>query len=252
VSLPSHTFIQLLTGLTFLVKFLRLDINLTPLFELLRCSTCNTVIRGSMYECIVEECTQKGSKGIFCQDCRYETKHTEPHLVKVYRHCILREAIDPEISRKICHCTTLYHNDSNGHPRELFPVCKSDQHRDAPRGGGLRCGLLTLGDHVAEAKYQGILLKLEKRKNLQDAQRIIEATKTRNQETARRKAERERRKSKPTSRQKSTASVGTFEAQNSDEDIPFFMKDFTDRYPFGNVHMALRFGPLLFENGVMQ
>ena len=38
----------------------------------------------------------------------------------------------------------------------------------------------------------------------------------------------------------------------ADEDIPLFFRQFTEKYPFGNVHMALRVGPLVIENGVSQ
>jgi hypothetical protein len=37
-----------------------------------------------------------------------------------------------------------------------------------------------------------------------------------------------------------------------DQDIPFFLKEITNRYPFGNVHMSLMVGPLVIENGVPQ
>lgn len=35
-----------------------------------------------------------------------------------------------------------------------------------------------------------------------------------------------------------------------DDDIPLFFRRHTEKYPFGNVHMALRVGPLVLENGV--
>jgi hypothetical protein len=38
----------------------------------------------------------------------------------------------------------------------------------------------------------------------------------------------------------------------ANEDIPLFFRQFTEKYPFGNVHMALRVGPLVIENGVSQ
>jgi hypothetical protein len=48
----------------------------------------------------------------------------------------------------------------------------------------------------------------------------------------------------------SSTSVAT-EAQ-ADGDIPLYFRKFTEKYPFGNVHMALRVGPLIIENGVSQ
>ncbi|KAK9860252.1 hypothetical protein MYU51_010677 [Penicillium brevicompactum] len=46
----------------------------------------------------------------------------------------------------------------------------------------------------------------------------------------------------------STTSVAS--EATADEDIPLFFRRYTERYPFGNVHMALRVGPLVIENGV--
>ncbi|ENH63159.1 hypothetical protein FOC1_g10009050 [Fusarium oxysporum f. sp. cubense race 1] len=34
------------------------------------------------------------------------------------------------------------------------------------------------------------------------------------------------------------------------EDIPMYLRSTIEKYPYGNVHMALRFGPLIIENGV--
>ncbi|CAM1505284.1 Fc.00g109210.m01.CDS01 [Cosmosporella sp. VM-42] len=49
----------------------------------------------------------------------------------------------------------------------------------------------------------------------------------------------------------SSVSSGTTEAR-ADEDIPPFFRKFVEKYPFGNVHMALRVGPLVIQNGVSQ
>ena len=38
----------------------------------------------------------------------------------------------------------------------------------------------------------------------------------------------------------------------ADEDIPLFFRQYTQQYPYGNVHMALPVGPLVIENGVAQ
>ena len=34
------------------------------------------------------------------------------------------------------------------------------------------------------------------------------------------------------------------------KDIPFYLRSVTNNIPWGNVHMALWFGPLVIENGV--
>ena len=39
-------------------------------------------------------------------------------------------------------------------------------------------------------------------------------------------------------------------AEELENDVPSYMRKYTDRYPFGNVHVALQFGPVVIENGV--
>ena len=79
----------------------------------------------------------------------------------------------------------------------------------------MQCGLLKLPELVALAKYDGMQTVLGKGKGMDNVKKI--------------------------SRDK-----------KSDKDIPFFFRKYTEKYPFGNVHMALRVGPLLVENGVAQ
>jgi hypothetical protein len=38
----------------------------------------------------------------------------------------------------------------------------------------------------------------------------------------------------------------------ADNDIPLFFRKTVEKYPYGNVHMALRIGPIVIENGVSQ
>lgn len=40
------------------------------------------------------------------------------------------------------------------------------------------------------------------------------------------------------------------EEKLASKEIPLLYRKFTNRYPFGNVHVALMFGPLMIENGV--
>jgi hypothetical protein len=122
----------------------------------------------------------------------------------------------------------------------------------------MRCGLLNLGTLVAEAKYQGMLSKHEKRISLADQKHIDEAREAQRQREAA-KAARSRGPSLKVYEQPSLVDTGnrnaeagrstTLEESRADGDIPFFLREFVNKFPFGNVHMALRIGPLIIENG---
>jgi hypothetical protein len=128
----------------------------------------------------------------------------------------------------------------------------------------MRCGLLNLGSIVAEAKYEGMLSKHEKKVNLSDQQRILEPLEQQRRFEAGRaaKAAKAARARKPALQQYTQPSLvdtgirsaeagntTAFEESQFDEDIPFFLREFMNKFPFGNVHMALRIGPLIIENG---
>ena len=82
------------------------------------------------------------------------------------------------------------------------------------------------------------MLRLDKRSTLEKEKRLAR------EEAKRRESQ---KLTNPYQRQTATETVDEKEAE---EDIPFFMRRITDRYPFGNVHMALRVGPIIIENGV--
>ncbi|KAI9868519.1 MAG: hypothetical protein M1813_005963 [Trichoglossum hirsutum] len=236
-----------------------------PIFAPLRCIACQDVIRGSFFHRVGE----LSSSGV-CESCFRKSKASWTNTVKTYKHCILREAITGEISRQICRCSSVPRADPDGKSRPLFPMASHGEHR-------AQCGLLDLVDSVAQAKYEGWLLPMEKRLNLSEEKRYSEE-KTRE---ASARMEKERRKERAqgkkeaskaaraasrgktglhsatnsslvqsTERTPTIESTAAVEEDEANEDIPAFMKPFTDRYPFGNIHMALRVGPLLIENGV--
>lgn len=47
-----------------------------------------------------------------------------------------------------------------------------------------------------------------------------------------------------------TITLGVADEDLDEETIPFYLRRYTKKSPFGNVHMALRIGPLMIENGV--
>jgi hypothetical protein len=204
--------------------------------------------------------------GTICEECYRESHYGQRGLIKAYKHCILEETITPSASRNICRCSTVPHFDSNGRSRTLFPIEEEDKHRNIE--GGMQCGLLKLGELVAEAKYDGIQTTIKKRIRLSDEKRLREEQQKERKETEAKVKAKEavrggnRRRKMTTVTRPSLHDAGlkaatsgrtaTAEEQEADEDIPFFLRKYTERYPFGNVHMALRVGPLVIENGVSQ
>ena len=222
--------------LKFIVSLKRLYTDFTPLFQPLLCALCAQVIRGSYFECIEEHCT-KIRAGPICQDCQNASKHPHHTLRKRYKHCILTESIDASKSRLICKCGTVSRHDADGKSRSLYPIHATDKYRSTPKGT-VQCGLLDLASLVAEAKFKSVVLKVDKRSSLEEERRL-----------AREEAKR-RESQKSTNQYRRQMATETVDEKEAAEDIPFFMRRITDRYPFGNVHMALRVGPIIIENGV--
>lgn len=232
-----------------------------PILTSLQCSSCRSIIRSSMY-CKNEE-NEVGEQtpvDRICEDCYREKGIGESAYMKMYKHCILDEIITPHISRKICMCDDVPHRDPQGKNLDLFPVSKDARHRKAVIPGTVECGLLKLGEAVAEAKYSGMRTigskkKIgQKKRNLADEKRHDDkqrADETKHKQKQRPKIMTQQSQQAPERDAISGTAVGIEEAE-ADGDIPFFLKRYTEKYPFGNVHMALRIGPVVIENGVAQ
>lgn len=223
-----------------------------PSFVSLRCSKCHHVIRGCMF--------RKADEKNFnvCENCYRQAYHGNEKIGKLYKHCVLRESITKDQSLKICRCGTVLHIQSDGSRRRLFPVNQLDNHRgtDATKKG-IKCGLLNVGMLVAEAKYDGMLSKQEKQVDLTDQKRLDQKRKDEETLFLKGKAPKfgvsQQQSLVDTNQRVAEGGNSTMlDEQEADEDIPFFLRKFTNKYPFGNVHMALRVGPLIIENGVEQ
>lgn len=221
-----------------------------PYFKPLECSRCHHTIRSCMFENVEDKETK------ICESCYRDHHFREDRYLKVYKHCVLDSSLTREDSQRICRCSSVTHIEPDGAARKLFPVDIDDAHRGNTGAKVIKCGLLNLGKDIAEAKYYGMLSKHEKHINLSDQRRLDER---------RREEEMERRsrirgpsvahQSSLVNSSQRIAAAGTsaaLEEEIADDDVPFFMRKFTNRYPFGNVHMALRVGPLIIENGVEQ
>ncbi|KAB8228656.1 uncharacterized protein BDW43DRAFT_315727 [Aspergillus alliaceus] len=250
-----------------------------PQFAPMQCAECRGIIRGSMFmsrKQPPDNIAQKGAHTI-CEDC-YRTYHYgDESLSKRYKHCVLSESIQPATSRKMCACKDVPHFDTDGRPRSLFPLNEEDNH--IAYKAGYRCTVLKLSELVPYAKYQGLLstakFKRKRKRRLSDIQWIsnmvdrsrgrtnVQRAATQRGQTHNQSPQNVTRLSKQPalrsvteqSRQGdqrdpvSSKTSGVTEAQ-ANEDIPLFFRQFTEKYPFGNVHMALRVGPLVIENGV--
>ncbi|TGJ84461.1 hypothetical protein E0Z10_g4333 [Xylaria hypoxylon] len=224
----------------------------------MRCSSCLNVIRSSMYrQTAIHQYQKQGQAEAICEDCYRNRLLGTTGFVKTYKHCILREAINPQISRQICFCDEVPHRDTEGKPLSLFPVDNDSKHIKATGPGLVECGLLKLSEIVAEAKYDGmqtiVSKKQKKNRSLVDEKREDEEREAlasrKGQKQQQRKVITQQSQNAPDRTAETGTSMAVAEAE-ADEDVPFFLKRYTENYPFGNVHMALRLGPLVLENGV--
>jgi hypothetical protein len=231
--------------------------NTMPILKPRLCNgKCGIAISGSMYCCIKpSNGKEQESAQYLCEGCYAQLVLGKPDsdsFVKLYKHCILKEVVNSRWSRKICKCDDVPHYDTQGMSKSLFPVEKSHNHRKASIPGAVECGLLKLGEIVAEAKYEGmqtVMIKKgsNKKEPVNKKDDNTKATKIRS--TERPKTVTAQSQQAP-DREQTTGTAVAFEEAKADEDIPLLYRQFAERYPFGNVHMALRVGPLVIENGV--
>ncbi|KAK6528282.1 hypothetical protein TWF281_009528 [Arthrobotrys megalospora] len=277
-----------------------------PILTSMRCSSCKSIIRSSMYRLDSSAADQNDTPaGFVCEDCHREKFLGQRECTKVYKHYILRDVITTEVGQKLCSCPNVTRTGSKGKLLPLFPMNIVNDHRTSEaeasarqvirykdsRGnkGSIRpspnisprfveCGLFKLANLVGEAKYYGIRTitsraKLKKNKGMTIARAVLQASVMpeyivraleridKLQEEARYVEKRERKKvNRPRNitykgqpgpgMDPMLGSVLAVEEAAADDDIPFFLRRYTEQYPFGNVHMALRIGPLVVENGV--
>ena len=241
------------------LTLLRFDASSMPNLKILRCKICNDAIRGVLFKCLEPSCraaVQFTQKDSICETCFRESRHPPSHMTKFYKHFILRDIITPQVSRQICVCNGSVNAASRDRGSSLFPIDKNFAHRGKGKPKVLRCGLLLLSDKVMEAKYQGSISRIEKgkkraqaRRNVKHNDRIIKST-SRNRGPAFRKATRHQQHADPQSKADERTVSDIENEKLADQEIPLLYRKFARRYPFGNVHMALMFGPLMIENGV--
>jgi hypothetical protein len=183
-----------------------------------------------------------------CEDCYWEHYYGDDSYTKIYKHCVLQD-ITPEISRQLCSCKIVPHHDASGKPVALFPIDKEAKHLDVGGPGTVQCSLLKLGELASRAKYNGLLesVGLNEAKIPRALARVAAAEAT--------KATWNQKSFTEHQLEKAKMAVGISPDEmpteaETDPDIPPFLRAFARKNPFGDVHMALRIGPLVIENGM--
>lgn len=231
-----------------------------PVFSARVCIECKSAIRGCTFVHVEEK------QFVICESCYRARHYGQVEFTKRYKESCLHTDLDPEATRKLCHCSAVQRRDGNGRLRPLWPIdneSAADKHLDGGSGdsssGKIRCRLYELPDMVAEVKYAATRTKVDKNTTLEkELKKAMREAKQMEYDLARKpkRAERAPARSGLTrlgnTLQSSVAEYGKSfgYTEKSPESIPIYLRSITDKYPYGNVHMALRIGPIIIENGV--
>lgn len=195
---------------------------------------CGSVITSSMY--VGRDDT------VICETCYRRHYLNQSGFSKVYKHSALDDVMTPVLARRICKCTGVAWNRGDK-PAELYPVDPADGHLDD-------CGLLKLGRVEAKAKYGGL------RAVAGGSPGATTKLLTREDSFNKKPSSTRRRLSSVFGSSRSTdvrAEVpepkGVVSDPAEDMNIPESFRKFADKNAFSHVHMAVRVGPLVIENG---
>lgn len=233
-----------------------------PIFEPQRCSRCTRVIRGSWYQNVRDENT------IVCETCYRRFHHGKSSFTKKYKSCCLQDAMTTDATQKICLCPNAPRRDTNGKRQALWPLVEDEKGQHHYHGGTGRanCGLHELNNMVAEAKYGATRGKgewetstldeveqddLEYFRKLKKTFYKYGMTHVKNQADETFKPQGRPRKLPNLNNKDAISEFGSSYGQTEyQEYVPRYLRSITDEYPYGNVHMAIRCGPICIENGV--
>ncbi|KAK2808171.1 hypothetical protein FQN50_004912 [Emmonsiellopsis sp. PD_5] len=190
--------------------------NDTPKFAPLECLSCGDVIYGSFFrkigmEPVTPSNTRKRPECI-CESCYRADHYGDNGYVKTHRHCPLTGLIDSDPSNKF-----------------------------KPYDGFI--------DSVAESKYREMgrgLGGVIRRHSLHGTLRVAE---TKDQKTPIAPRIEHARLAIAQNHGAENPTAGLLNGIGVEEDLPPALRNKAENNPFGDVHMALRIGPLIIENG---
>ncbi|KAK2747976.1 hypothetical protein FQN57_001567 [Myotisia sp. PD_48] len=225
-----------------------------PIFVPQLCGECNHEIRGSMFKQVPQYQQERDTSLIVCETCYRERHFAAPDFTKLHKHCCLNGAIDSRMSQRLCRCLSVTGVNGFLQGRTLFPIQRGDRHVEIQTGkkSPPRCNLYAINDLVANAKYKSIISKTESKQSLDDvttSHRMQKSASDANTGSAG-KVWRGKTKVQLPPPDKTGPEFRIFRSAAKTNDVPCFLRPTPDLHPYGNVPIALRFGPLVFTNGI--
>ncbi|PKS05019.1 hypothetical protein jhhlp_008385 [Lomentospora prolificans] len=252
-----------------------------PQFQIQRCTQpgCNLPIVSSHFTS-----NQANEPRIVCETCYRLHHYGKDSYTKTYKHFVCNEVITPERVDKICRCSDVKRVDKDGKPVSIYPINRLDLHINSA-DSGVSCGIFRLNELEACAKYDG-LLTVSGAPNSKLAEIVSKMSitggsssrmpqevptpdpgvyitgirddgkrsgallqKMRHSLLARKDQAEMDMDMKPGSSETSEG-LRAIKDPGADKNVPVFLRRFADTNGFGNVHMALRVGTVIFEIGV--
>ena len=219
-----------------------------PGFEHRKCHECQGVIRGSLYTKIKVEGEHRLAYPIICEGCYCDNHYGEEGFNKNYNTSPLPKALLSGPVSAMCKC----------HGKLGIRSDKKDSRPasiDTPlRHGNPECPVGYYSDMLAESLFASSRLDFEKGKSLADYQDKHAQEDLKKATDAWR--DQKRTTYRPTLRRRTDDEIigelGLEGIQTASEpsQVPEYLRPMSSVNPWGMVHMALRVGPLVIENGV--
>lgn len=212
--------------------------------ETQRCRECNEIMRGPEFAKVkVVEGFKPGELSslrltVICEKCYCDNHYGEEGFAKRYKHSGVQMVSKGNGDTKVCQCGKFNDDLTNG----------SQQH------WGPECPIGRLRDRLAERRFESTRLNSERRKSLAAYQKLHSEQDLKL--ATDRWRDNKKMGSKPVLAQRTDdALVGEFEMDGLSTSSPInatpdYLRPASSSNPWGLVHMSLRIGPLVIENGV--
>lgn len=217
-----------------------------PPFETRKCHECDLIMRGSEYYQIKVMAGPTPGRPtrlrhpIICETCYCKNHYAEEGFTKVYKHSELPAQLQNETNLRACRC------EKNAH----------DPNNDSQQHWNQECPIRKLHDKLADGRFESTRHGSERGKTLANYQKSDAEQDLKIAEARWRDGRRRGVKPKLGVR-KDDELAGEFAMDGRSPDSKFnatpdYLKPSDPSNPWGMVHMALRIGPLVIENGVEQ